>query len=436
VPPRRAVLAGLVGAASTLAGCGLDGDGGPSDIPSPDRLSTPTGGPWRWPHIQPTGNRVVRGRGNVPEAAPVDIDLGLDRDPAWTVALSADEGVTEWVTADTSGSLVAHRVDEGGGSRVPVSPEFIRQGRPPTVTRDGEDALLVPQLPGAAAGFTSPLVLPDGRWAFVRDDGALVIRGPDGTRRVDVDAPPDAYPVRLGRLVVVLSEATDQYGHGALGDGTEAVGFAVVDPESGEVRTRAQVPADAVIEGLAPIVAPVTDGGDPAVVVTESDTETGARVVAYSPDGERLAAGPPVGSGFRWRHQLAVAPFAPDGVPELAAVKTPHIGGTAEFYRYDPTDETLRIVGAVEGVSSHTIGSRNLDGGVAADADGDGQPELVVPDDPRRALVGIRRTDSGAMAAWRVPVGGEVASNLYAVRTGDRVVVGVARADGVLRVWR
>ena len=78
--------------------------------------------------------------------------------------------------------------------------------------------------------------------------------------------------------------------------------------------------------------------------------------------------GPAIGRGNRWRHQIAVAPFGPNGERELVDVLTPHIGGVVEFYRM--VGDRIEIVATVPGFTSHVIGSRNLDLALAADADG------------------------------------------------------------------
>jgi len=92
----------------------------------------------------------------------------------------------------------------------------------------------------------------------------------------------------------------------------------------------------------------------------------------------RWRPGPAVGRGNRWRHQIAVAPFGPNGELELAEVLTPHIGGIAGFYRMD--GDSLNLVAQQDSVTSHSVVSRNFDMGLAGDLDGDGQPEQVVFD--------------------------------------------------------
>ena len=61
---------------------------------------------------------------------------------------------------------------------------------------------------------------------------------------------------------------------------------------------------------------------------------------------------------------------------ELAEVLTPHIGGIAGLYRLN--GDSLDLVVQRYGVTSHPLGTRNQDMGLAGDLDGNGQPELVV----------------------------------------------------------
>jgi hypothetical protein len=141
-----------------------------------------------------------------------------------------------------------------------------------------------------------------------------------------------------------------------------------------------------------------------------------------------------IGRAYRWRHQLAVAPFGPDGDLELAAVLTPHIGGVVEYYRL--AGDSLEIVATVTGYSSHAIGSRNLDMALASDLDGDGRVELLVPRQARTELGAIRRTLEGAEVAWEVPVGGRVSTNVAAVTLREgTLAVGVGHEGNGLQLW-
>jgi hypothetical protein len=160
----------------------------------------------------------------------------------------------------------------------------------------------------------------------------------------------------------------------------------------------------------------------------------GAQIAAFAEDGRLLAAGPAIGQGNRWRHQIAVAPFGPGGERELVDVLTPHIGGVVEFYRWE--EGGLRIIASVPGYTSHVIGTRNLDLAAAADFDGDGRVELLLPTQERRQLGAIRRSETGAAPVWHVPLDGVMATNLGVVEgENGRLSLAVGRADQTLRLW-
>jgi len=59
-----------------------------------------------------------------------------------------------------------------------------------------------------------------------------------------------------------------------------------------------------------------------------------------------------------------------------------------------------------------------------------------MPDQGRTQLGGIRRTADGAVVAWTLPAGGRITTNLAAITLADgRLMAGVGREDGVLRMW-
>jgi hypothetical protein len=450
---RRSFIGGVAGTAGTgLTGCA--GRERTDDRDTTDRVDpatdngavppVPDATAYAYTHLRADGNRVVDA--SVDLAAVDPTDVALDGPPAWVVGL-VGEGGPRWLVALADGRL--RRVGPDGRVDDVVVPRSLPAGTPPVATV-ANGTLRALAHPVDASNLSHPVVV-DGRLVFVANDGDLVVRTDgEGDRRFDVDALPDARPVVVDGRVVVLAGATDRYAHGALGDDVEAGQVAVLDPITPAVETF-RVADGAVVEGIAPLVADFGDGN--RLVVTESDPKGGARPVVYGFDGRRVAAGTPLGTGFRWRHQLAVAPFAPDGVPELAVVRTPHIGGTVEFYR--PADGDLEVPARVDGYSSHAYGSRVLDGAVAADANDDGRPELVVPTDDRRRLGVVARVDnenenenenrdgdgdgdgdgdtSGARTVATLSVGGAVSTNVAAA-SGDRLSVAVGY-DESLRVW-
>ena len=417
---RRALLAAAVSAGA--AGCSaLSGPAGrgPSGTPA----SPPATATYAYTHLQASGNRVVPGSGSVRDASPVTIEVRGT--PAWLLAAGGSE--SRWVVVTAAGTATTHRVS-GGTSRTLA--EHGRVSVPPLVyVADGTVGFV--ECPVDCAEYTHPVVLDDGI-LYVAADGDIVIWRRDTTTRLDAEAPLDARPVAAGDgRYALYGGRTDRYRHGALGDTTEGSRLLLVDAVSGRVDADITLDAPTVFEGLSPLVADIDDDGDPEFVTTIADATDGARLRAYGTDGRELATGPVYGPG--WRHQLCVAPFGPDGTPEIAVVRKPHVDRTVEFYRLDGDDLTVTATAA--GYASHTYGSRNLDGGLAADLDGDGRTELLVPTTDRRHLDAVRRTGDGAGPAWSLPLDGRLATNVAGAALEDGLAVGAGTEDAV-RVWQ
>ncbi len=160
--------------------------------------------------------------------------------------------------------------------------------------------------------------------------------------------------------LLVLTQPTNRYDHGVLGDALEASGITLLETEP-ELRIIRNIPTEApdVIEGISPIWADIDNDGVRDIIVTLSNNQSGARIAAFLEDGTLLAESPALQIGYRWRHQIAVAPFGENTMPSLVSIRTPHIGGVIEFLQFN--NGKLEIVGEVEGFSSHAIGSRNLE---------------------------------------------------------------------------
>jgi len=172
----------------------------------------------------------------------------------------------------------------------------------------------------------------------------------------------------------------------------------------------------------------------PEIIVTVSDLNQGAGIVIFSENGERIAEGPKMGQPYRWRHQIAVSVFGTNGESDLAVVRTPHIGGTVEFYQLK--DGQLIVAAEFPGITSHTIGSRNLDLAAAGDFDGDGLSELLVLSPDLSEYIAVRRTPTGAEEVWRLPLDGIISSNLAGASLPDgNLIIGAGRSDNVLRIW-
>jgi hypothetical protein len=378
------------------------------------------------------GNRVVAGSGNFP--ALTSLDIPLSGKPTWVTAVPYEDGAL-WVVTLDDGRNQAYVVEGTSVTETVVTPQLPLGMPPQLIVQNGEARFIVP-----AANFsplTHPVLINErGHLAYIDANGDIIIQKGEASFSLPVNALPDARILvdEIGRLLLLTDPTTD-YPHGVLGDDLEARGISLIETEPApRIINTIRIPAPHVIEGIAPIWADLNGDGQREIVVTRTSNDDGAQIVVFAEDGTMMAAGPAIGRGFRWRHQLAVAPFGPNGELELADVLTPHIGGIVEFYRWD--GDTLTIVADKGGYTSHVIGTRNLDMIAAGDFDGSGRITLMLPNQARTELGGIQHTAEGAIVAWTLPVDGTVVTNVAVTAlVGDRLAVGVGREDGVLRIW-
>lgn len=330
--------------------------------------------------INPSGNRVAVGRGSLDKSTPIDIELPAT--PLLVLPVVGDQGeAARWVVELEDGQRVL--VDQSGA----ISTDF-------QVTESEND-------PTDLSDFEDPL--PDGR------------------------------AVTFGDWRVALVGPTERYPHGVLGDRVEA---SAIEVRSISTETTITFGPDAptVIEGISPLLADVDLDGQPEILVTQSNAEVGAWLALWSVDGSLVGESDPIGQGNRWRNQLAIAPVGSAGELEIIDVRTPHIDSTVEFFRL--VDRTLEQVSGIGGFTSHYIGSRNLDLGIVADADGDSVLEVVLPTGRRTQLGILRRGRVGVQTVALVDLPGRLTTNV-AVQADDaaRLSFAVGTDNNMLRIW-
>lgn len=388
------------------------------------------------------GNRLIAGQGYLPDITPFDVSLAGR--PDWVAGVPAEAGVSIWVAILADGTVSAWRASDQQIEPINLEavPARLPAGSPPALVATSAGAVLLTVPESLAPSTVSPPTVVDDALAFIDRSGDLVLIARDEPERViaryAVDALPDARILHdgSGRMLTLAGATADRYDHGVLGDDLEATGFAIASIFSSALLAQVNLPAPDVIEGIAPIWVDVDRDGQAELVVTLSNAAEGGRLAILSETGKVLAVGPGFGRGGRWRHPLAVGPFGPEGETEIAVVRTPHIGGVVEFSRWEGNE--LITVAELPGYSSHVLGSRNLDMALAADFDGDDHLELLVPNQSRTELTGIRRTVTagGAEAAWTLPLGGVLATNLATVAGPDgALTLAAGRTDAAIRFW-
>jgi hypothetical protein len=277
-----------------------------------------------------------------------------------------------------------------------------------------------------------------GRYAFyVNTDLAVVLW--DNSRSMIqtwwVRALPDArIAISDTGLGALYAASTTRYDHGILGDNLEGEMAVIYNPETLS-ETRIALPDNDVFEGVMPFWADIDEDGTHDLVTTVSNVEVGARIRVYRTDGTMLAEGDPINEGDHWRHQLAFGAFGANGEHELVTVRTPDTGGVVEYYRYQ--DGKLVLTAEQPGYTSHVANTRNLDLAVAGDFNGDGQLEIVLPDQERHTLNALQRTMDGVAVVWSVSLDGALTSNLAAITlTNESLALAAGTDKGIIQVWQ
>ena len=332
-----------------------------------------------------------------------------------------------WRTARCVAAAAAALLTSNGAAGQTWPADLVEIAVPDKVLRlTMEDGTLL-----VHTGSDHPFAVHDGQ------DGALAVMPAGALASLLVERPgllPHSAPaIGRGRLRAVwLSEPTERYRHGVLGDRLEAAALRV-RLDDGAVLV---LPAgdDAVFEDLQPRLADLDGDGVDEIMVVKSYLERGAAlaVIGLGDDGELavLAETPPIGRPNRWLNPVGAADFDGDGATEIAYVETPHIGGTLMVWEWR-TGGLVREH-AEPGFSNHAIGSTELGLSAILDLDGDGLMDMVVPVARRDRLRLISLAGGRFREIAEIPIGGVVGTAVEAV--GDAVVFGLE--DGRLIALR
>jgi hypothetical protein len=175
----------------------------------------------------------------------------------------------------------------------------------------------------------------------------------------------------------------ERYGHFALGRPHE---YARLMATTDAGRSLAfQLPQHEVFEDLEPRLVSLAAGEPKEVLAIVSQRDSGSRLVLIRLIAGRLeisAESPAIGTPNRWLNPVGIADLDADGGAEIAAVVTPHIGGTLKVFRR--SGSKLVELAALAGFSNHVYGMSEL--GLSAPVSVGGRMRLLVPDATRLRL--------------------------------------------------
>ena len=381
------------------------------------------------------GNRIAEGKGSIGLNEPIDIEL--DGIPAWLVGVPIDQGGSIWSVVLENGQVQSFMVQAEIVTPIRIMPEQLPPGMPPLLLIHRGAPRLFTAPAEDASPLTHPVIIGENpaHFAYIATDGDLVVNLEGEITRLPVNALPDARILQdeNGRLLL-LTGATDSYAHGVIGDTIEAGSISIIGTNPVRIESEIDV-SPRVVEGHSPIWVDLDVDGKREIIVTLADENQGAQIVIFDENGSIKASGPPIGRGYRWRHQLAAIPSGELEPLVFVDNLTPHIEGTTEFYHYDQENGFV-VVSNIKGFSTHRLGSRNLDMAIAGDLDGDGSYELLLPSETNDYLGAFQMQGAFANVAWTVRIPAPLSTNLAGVSLLDgTLAIGAGFENGILRLW-
>lgn len=148
---------------------------------------------------------------------------------------------------------------------------------------------------------------------------------------------------------------------------------------------------------------------------------------AYEGRLEISAQSPAIGTPMRWLNPVGVADLDRDGRAEIAAVITPHIGGTLKVYRQE--GKVLLEIAALAGFSNHVYGSVELS--MSAPVVLAGKMRLLVPNAARLRLQVVGLENGRLVVTGSCPVDAPLTGSIR-IMSFSEISVGIVTGRRVI----
>jgi hypothetical protein len=385
-------------------------------------------------YLNKDGNHFIDGSSALNLIAPLEVSLPFQ--PTWLVGMETAAG-TGWLAVADSGEFQAFEVVSGEVHLLDLGVDSLPTGTQPSIYVDGEMLhILSTQDPTASASSPPVYLASSQNLVYLDNNGDLILTDFESMQRLPLGGLPDArLLVDDDERLLLLGRRTERYAHGVLGDAWEAGSILLLQTQPTlAIISEIELPEHEVLEGVSPIWVDLNGDTEREILVTVSDREKGAYLALYSEDGRQLARSTAIGRAFRWRHQLTAADFLGNREVEIAAVLTPHIGGVLQFFSWEGNQ--LHLQAEAQGVSSHQIGSGNLDMALSGDFDDDQRLEILLPNTDYDVLGAFQRDGDGVLLKWEIPLGSRLSTNLAGIAFKDGGVgFGLGLQSGIVRLW-
>jgi hypothetical protein len=211
-----------------------------------------------------------------------------------------------------------------------------------------------------------------------------------------------------------LGHPTTRYDHGVLADSIEASRLYAQINEQTTVYL--DLPSDQVFEDRLVRFADLDNDGIDELIVIRTHLKTGAGIASYALENNQFtlkSASENIGLSHRWLNIVGFEDFTGDGRLDIAAVITPHIGGTLTLFQQNGTQ--LVPVMSQWGFSNHAYGSRELGMSAVLDLNGDGVIDMAIPNENRQQLILLTVNGKAFHELARIEHESEIKSGIYSV---------------------